>query len=167
MPIYERVSKIEVLEAFDITDGNIMQSAELLNISPQTIYNYLKHDEDLEDKLLFARKGQCIKYCDVAEFMILKIMQKTEEHPGHALNASKYYLETHAKKRNYGVQKESTDSPPLEKDIDYKVENMRLSHKIKEMELKLANLGQTESEPIPSDTQIQHLGGSCEIGQDL
>lgn len=96
-------SNLEILETFQQTDGNIVKTAELLQISPQTIYTRLGLHEDLEDKLYTIRKSKYIQRCDAAESTIDKLLSNVDNHPSVALSAAKYYLETHARKRGYGV----------------------------------------------------------------
>lgn len=150
-----KISKLEVLEAFRITDGNIMQSADLLGVIPQTIYNYLAEDEDLKNKLYASRRGKYIRRCDISEGVIDRLHQMVEDRPGYAFQAAKFYLETHGKDRNYGLQQSIPDIAPNESKIIAFTDNMILKDEIAQLKEKLSDYeSKTRQEPEGSDAQV-------------
>lgn len=131
------LSKIEILEAFKKTDGNVMRSAELLEVNHQTIYNYIGQDEDLENKLYEIRRGSAIKELDIAESVIKRVQHMVESKTGYALRAAMYHLDTHGKKRGYVKDLNPTDTAPNDNQIDQALENMKLKATIEQLKAKL------------------------------
>lgn len=152
----KHATKMEILEGFSLTDGNVMQTAELLGVAPQTIYNHLGADLDLQEKLYAIRKGKYIRRLDLSESVIDRIHQMVEEKTGYALQAAKYYLDTHGKKRGYSpVKEETTTDSPNDSKIEAFTDNMILKDEIATLkEQLLAYKSQTRQEPEGSDSQI-------------
>ena len=146
--------KKEIQEGFLITQGNVLHTAELLGLGKTTIYEWLKEDESLEDFMLQCRHTIKLQYIDYAEMGLVELMKMVRDKPAIAFQSIKYFLETHAKKRGYGIQQSDITNAPNDQDIDYKILSMRQSHQIRLLEEKIANQSQTRSEPSGSDTQI-------------
>ncbi len=122
----KRIKKCQLLQAFTLYDGNIMQCAEHFGVEPKTIYRYIARDEELDDALIESRKSQVIKRLDAAEYVLEYMLSQKKNFPRIALDTSKYVLEAHGKKRGYVKSKDEEPLPSRDALLDLENENMQL-----------------------------------------
>lgn len=132
-----RISLGDLKLAIQKNRGNITKTAELLNISRETIYDHLGSNPETEIFLYNCRYGGRIYEMDVAEANFQKIIRNVDEQPALALNGLKFFLEKHGEKRGWGPKKEiQSDKPPNHSDYNRDIENMKLKAELNEYKSK-------------------------------
>ena len=94
----------KIIEAIDASMGNITVTARHLNVSRQTLYDWLEKDEILRTELEHAREG----LCDLAENVLIRHLEQGN------LKAAVFVLKHIGRKKDLTQNEAASFVPPLD-----------------------------------------------------
>lgn len=97
--------------------GNIAAVARELDITRETIYEYLKRTPDVQSHLDNIRNYNEFDDLDSSEFVIRYCQSLYKENPRIALDSAKYVLDKKGHKRNWGDGGQMVDQEKLKNQL--------------------------------------------------